>query len=74
MVAAPQVPPAEASRRAMIRQLYRWKSFWFGMLVIAFLGWAWARSTWHRGSYTRVEATSISYVGQRGGTVNLERE
>ena len=27
------------------RPLYRWKSFWFGVLVIAFLGWAWVRST-----------------------------
>jgi hypothetical protein len=29
------------------RPLYRWKSFWFGMLVIAFLGWAWAHSMRH---------------------------
>ncbi len=28
----------------MIRPIYRWKSFWFGVLVIAFLGWGWARS------------------------------
>ena len=26
------------------RPLYRWKSFWFGVLVIAFLGWAWVWS------------------------------
>lgn len=31
----------------MIRPLSRWKSLWFGLLVIAFLGWAWLRSaTW----------------------------
>jgi hypothetical protein len=28
----------------MIRPLYRWKSFWFGVLFIAFLGWGWVRS------------------------------
>ena len=26
------------------RRLIRWKSFWFGILVLGFLGWAWARS------------------------------
>ena len=26
------------------RPLYRWKSFWLGVLVIAFLGWAWGWS------------------------------
>ena len=31
----------------MIRPLYRWKSFWFGVLVIAFLGWA----SWHSTSH-----------------------
>lgn len=29
----------------MIRPLYRWKTFWFGVLVVMFLAWAWARST-----------------------------
>jgi hypothetical protein len=27
------------------RPLHRWKSFWFGLLVLAFLGWAWLMST-----------------------------
>jgi hypothetical protein len=26
------------------RPVHRWKSFWFGVLVLAFLGWAWLRS------------------------------
>jgi hypothetical protein len=26
------------------RRLYRWKTFWLGVLVLAFLGWAWIRS------------------------------
>jgi hypothetical protein len=26
------------------RPFYRWKSFWLGILVLGFLGWAWVRS------------------------------
>jgi hypothetical protein len=26
------------------RPIYRWKSFWLGILILGFLGWAWARS------------------------------
>jgi hypothetical protein len=26
------------------RSIYRWKSFWFGVLVLAFLGWSWMQS------------------------------
>lgn len=26
------------------RPLHRWKSFWLGILVLVFLGWAWVRS------------------------------
>jgi len=26
------------------RPLYKWKSFWLGMLVLGFLGWVWLRS------------------------------
>jgi hypothetical protein len=26
------------------RPLHRWKSFWLGVFVVIFLGWAWARS------------------------------
>jgi hypothetical protein len=47
MVAAPQGPHSEASRRAMIRTLYRWKSFWLGLFVLVFLGWAWVVSQTH---------------------------
>ncbi len=28
----------------MIRPLYRWKSFWLGLFVLVFLGWAWRES------------------------------
>jgi hypothetical protein len=49
------------------RPLYRWKSFWFGVLVIAFLGWAWMRSTkvadyvlvdWPAGEFAQIHHTS----------------
>lgn len=33
-----------------VRPVIRWKSFWFGFLVLGFLGWAWAGSM-GRGSY-----------------------
>jgi 4-amino-4-deoxy-L-arabinose transferase-like glycosyltransferase len=26
------------------RPIYKWKSFWFGILVLVLLGWAWVRS------------------------------
>jgi hypothetical protein len=29
------------------RPLYRWKSAWLGVLVLAFIGWAWVRSMAH---------------------------
>lgn len=29
------------------RPLHRWKSFWLGLLVIAFFGWAWIRGKSH---------------------------
>jgi hypothetical protein len=32
------------------RPLYRWKSFWLGVFVVVFLGWAWVRSMKHSDS------------------------
>jgi hypothetical protein len=29
------------------RPLHRWKSFWLGVFILVFLGWAWARSLHH---------------------------
>ena len=49
----------------MIRPLYRWKSFWFGVLVIAFLGWAWARSM------TFADSLSWTGDGVSVGVINL---
>ena len=41
------------------RPLHRWKSFWLGVLVVVFLGWAWARSL-----------TNVEFVFWRGLGVN----
>jgi hypothetical protein len=30
------------------RPFHRWKSFWFGVLILAFLGWVWASSVGYR--------------------------
>lgn len=31
-----------------VRRIYRWKSFWLGILTLCFVGWAWVRSmTWN---------------------------
>lgn len=56
----------------MIRPLHRWKSFWLGLFVLVFLGWAWARSTtalsqvlWPTGTSTAV------VIGQFGSRVVL---
>src|SRR6218665_3773821 len=38
------------------RPIYRWKSFWLGMVVLCFLGWAWARSM------KRMDAVRWRYV------------
>jgi hypothetical protein len=29
------------------RPLYRWKSFWLGIFIVGFLGWAWVQSVGH---------------------------
>jgi hypothetical protein len=35
---------AVLSRKMKPRPINRWKSFWLGVLILVFLGWAWARS------------------------------
>ena len=34
------------------RPMHRWKSFWLGVIVVVFLGWAWVRSVQHRDAVT----------------------
>jgi len=55
------------------RPVQRWKSFWLGLLVIVFLGWAWARSvhfgeSMHLGSMTGTRGTIL---GQSGGMMGV---
>ena len=57
------------------RPVHRWKSFWLGILVIVFLGWAWARSihfgeSVHLGSMTGTKGTIL---GQSAGMVGVTR-
>ncbi len=56
----------------MIRPLYRWKSFWFGVLVIVFLGWAWVRSySLQEGLAGELRPTQSVGVLQNLGSVRL---
>jgi hypothetical protein len=51
------------------RPLYRWKSFWFGVLVIAFLGWAWVRSNYYVETVS-FRAPAVSKTGIVGNWSN----
>jgi hypothetical protein len=47
------------------RPLYRWKSFWLGILVFVFLGWGWVRSMTH------LESLSWTGEGVSFGVINV---
>jgi len=53
------------------RPLHRWKSFWLGILVLGFLGWAWVRSIVYDDRIVWMEAgsTDIFAFGSRSGRV-----
>ena len=55
------------------RPLYRWKSFWFGLLVIAFPGWAWVISMYQISSfmYKSPGNSNASYAGNDSGTLDM---
>lgn len=55
------------------RSIYRWKSFWLGLLVLIFLGWAWVRSTHRMDSFSYKGSTfSRTWAGTHGlGVVHL---
>lgn len=55
------------------RPLYRWKSFWLGLLVLAFVSWAWVRSMHRIDDITYSAPTSsISWGASTGfGTLLL---
>ena len=51
------------------RPIYRWRSFWLGILVLGFLGWAWIGSmTIPRGYYWYTGRGNFFVVGQSEGS------
>jgi hypothetical protein len=54
------------------RPLYRWKSFWVGMLFLGFLGWAWASTLTDGFMYVPVKRSSKAF-GSYGGIVRVDR-
>ena len=50
------------------RPLYKWKSFWLGLLVLGFLGWVWMRST-RRLDFldVRLPPDKVYNIGSYGG-------
>jgi len=56
------------------KPLHRWKSFWFGILVLAFLGWAWVVSIDHMiGCAIKVNSGWI-FLGQMDGVVAIVKD
>lgn len=47
------------------RSIYRWKSFWLGILALGFLGWAWVRSM--------EREDHIAWGRSRGECISLEQ-
>jgi hypothetical protein len=52
------------------RPFYRWKSFWLGILVLGFLGWAWVDSLRYE-SWITVQHVNVS---NGGGALTLSNE
>ncbi len=52
------------------RSLYRWKSFWFGVLVLVFLSWSWVRSM-VAGDYIPINGSleEVARIDQSGGRI-----
>lgn len=55
----------------MIRPLYRWKSFWLGLFVLVFLGWAWARSMHYKESVSFVDGGRGIVASHSPGTIEV---
>ena len=54
------------------RPLIKWKSFWLGILVLGFLGWAWTGSTSHfQEAMVKWGPASGLCVGHGGGSVEI---
>jgi hypothetical protein len=56
------------------RPIYRWKSFWFGVLVVGFLGWAWVRSLNHFDTMKVWVGESVFRVESLNGELWMDRE
>lgn len=56
-----------------MRPLHRWKSFWFGVIMLGFLGWAWVRSMSHRDSVDLWIGANSWGFHSVGGQVEIER-
>lgn len=56
--------PAPFARRSVIptRPIYHWKSFWLGLLVLSFIGWAWQDST-RSWTYIRCRQFVLTHAG-----------
>ncbi|RYD33941.1 MAG: hypothetical protein EOP87_10100 [Verrucomicrobiaceae bacterium] len=54
------------------RPIHKWKTFWLGILIIAFLGWAWLRSC-HSADFLEwyFPAIGNGFVSNGGGSINL---
>ena len=53
------------------RPLHRWKSFWAGILVLVFLGWAWSRSLRHLDGFLWMAPRFHLSAGQTAGRLEL---
>jgi hypothetical protein len=51
------------------RPFYRWKSFWLGLCVLVFLGWAWVDSVtrWSEASFRRCDSYVV--LASSGGKI-----
>ncbi|MEK7951602.1 hypothetical protein [Luteolibacter soli] len=57
----------------MPRPLIRWKSLWFGILILAFIGWAWIRSTTRQDALTFDHGSTVRIVGSMDGSLAFIR-
>jgi hypothetical protein len=55
------------------RPIYRWKSFWLGVLVLGFLGWAWVRSMDHRDAFDFGVGADMWQIDSNFGTISASR-
>jgi len=53
------------------RLLHRWKSFWLGLFVLLFLGWAWTRSLGHVDGFNWMRKGIMITAGHGYGSIDL---